>query len=70
MWNIKGQTLQFQMQKIYSIVKNDISEERKRYYEKVCGYDKSVVSAFKLAFNRECKNLTLRKRVQILLRKM
>lgn len=66
----KGKLYSSRCKKIYSIVKNDISEERKRYYEKVCGYDKSVVSAFKLAFNRECKNLTLRKRVQILLRKM
>lgn len=56
--------------KIYNIVKNDISENKKRYYEKVCNYDKTVISAFKLAFDRECKNLTLRKRVQILLRKM
>lgn len=56
--------------KIYSIVKTDLSEEKRVYYEKVCNYDRTFISAFKLAMDKDCKNISIKKRIQIILRKM
>lgn len=56
--------------KIYDIVENDISEEKKFYYQKISDYDKTIVSAIQLAFDKEFHAISLKKRIQIILRRM
>lgn len=56
--------------KIYDIVENDISEDKKFYYQKVCNYDRTALSAFRLAVDKDFHGISLKKRIQIMLRRM
>lgn len=44
--------------KVYDIVKNDISNDKKYYYKMICNYDKTALSAFKLATKKDVKKIT------------
>lgn len=57
------------LKKVKVYVNNDISEELKPYFKQVCEYDKTFINTIKLALSSKYPNMTMKKRIQILLRK-
>lgn len=57
------------VKKVYEYVGTDVKPELRKYVEQICNYDTSMINTTKLALSRQYPNITIKKRLQILMRK-